>query len=187
MRAHIQNQENVIFNRNKTDGEDQSGNMRNSIQVPLISESNSAANSSTDNAEEVTTRKNYNEEACDQLSEFLEDSECKSREKSDQNMVEVVITEAKSISGMIAAAQLKYDTSKFCGYQYNGNSEDVSKESMTKCINKIVKEVDLSPRQADLLKGSSKNQRGGKGTKEVVPRTRPLSQRLAASKKFHKR
>lgn len=101
-------------------------------------------------------------------------------------MVEVVITEAKSISEMIIAPQLTCDTSKFGRYQEDEKNGDVSNESMIKIINNIAKEADLSPKQADLLKGNNTNQKGGKGTKEVVPPVRPLSQRLAATKKFHK-
>ncbi|TMW80924.1 hypothetical protein EJD97_013549 [Solanum chilense] len=61
----------------------------------------------------------------------------------------------------------------------------VKPQTMTNNINEIAKAADMSPRQTEPIRGSSTKQKGVKGNNEA-PTIRPLSQRLAASKKFNK-
>ncbi|KAH0670755.1 hypothetical protein KY290_026154 [Solanum tuberosum] len=66
------------------------------------------------------------------------------------------------------------------------SNELVSKENIVEvAIIEIAKAVDLSPRQTESLRGSSTKHKGVKGNKEA-PTIKPLTQRLAASKKVNK-
>ncbi|KAH0644883.1 hypothetical protein KY284_032767 [Solanum tuberosum] len=104
---------------------------------------------------------------------------------SKENIVEVAIIEVRNIVDVHVTPQLKIDSNKFERHQKDEKSGDNSKETMTNNINKIAKAVDLSPRQTESLRGSSTKHKGVKGNKEA-PTIKPLTQRLAASKKVNK-